>query len=173
MSKAHGVVGWTREVIDRARVAEAPDLERVVVGVVPGMPGWPTGIIAAGRAADGHFYVLGDYSMAGDVTECAEQVVTAYRHHKADVIAGVVNQAGDYLEKLLHCVDGEAEFKAVVVIRGTAERSAPVIALYGQGCVHHWGVLAGLEDRMVTWDGINSRPRIGALICAITELESR
>jgi phage terminase large subunit-like protein len=167
------VSGWTREVIDSTRAAELPDLERVVVAVVPGMPGHTTGIVAAGRSADGHRYVLGDYSMAGAPAECMEAFVAAYRKHNADVIAGVANEAGYYLDELLHCVDDEVRYEAVIIRKGMNGRAAPVVALYEQGRVHHAGTFAGLEDRMVTWDGIHSRARIGALVCAITELESR
>ena len=173
------IAGWTREVIDGARVsaqvAELPDLERIVVAVVPGMPGHTTGIVAAGRTADGHYYVLGDYSMAGDPVASMEAVVDAYREHKADVIAGVVNEAGDYPEKLLRVVDSGVQYKAIHAFRNLAARAKPVIALYGQGRVHHAGTFASLESRMTAWR-VHTRgteAQVSALVCAITELESR
>lgn len=174
--KEQATSGWAQEIIDSARVPEAPALERVVVAVFPGMPGHMCGIVVAGRAPDGHCYVLGDYSMAvGGVADSMERVVAAYRDHKADVIAGVVNRAGDYLEKLLHCIDSDAQFKATVITRGMGARSAPVIALYKQGRVHHVGVIAGLEKRMGAWTAFTrgTESQVSALVCAITELGVR
>jgi phage terminase large subunit-like protein len=173
------VAGWARQVIDgarvSARVAELPDLERVVVAVVPGMPGHMTGIAVAGRAPGGHIYVLGDYSMAGDPAECMEAVVAAYREHNADVIAGVVNLTGDYLDELLFLVDDEVRYEAVAIRKGMAARVAPVGALYEQGLVHHAGVFTGLEKRMGAWTTRTrgTEAQVNALVCAVTELESR
>ena len=163
------------EVIAASRCETAPALERIVVGVVPGMSGHMMGVVVAGRSADGHVYVLGDYSMAGDAVDCAERAVAAYRDHKADVIAGVVNEAGDYLERLLRLVNGAVQFKAVHVFRGLAGRAKPVFALYEQGRVHHVGTFASLEGRMAAWtvDARGTEGQVGALVCAITELECR
>ena len=57
---------WKREMIDRARVINAPPMRRVVIGVDPAVTGKPesdeTGIIVAGRDAKGEYYVLYDDS---------------------------------------------------------------------------------------------------------------
>ena len=166
------ITGWTQEAINRERAAEVPDLESVAVALVPRMPGYMTGIAAAGRTNDGHFYVLGDYSMTGTPAECMERAVAAYRDHEADVIAGEVNQLGYYLEKLLRTVDDGVQYKALRAIQGCGERARFVGGLYEQGRVHHAGALADLEDHMAIWDGIHSTARIGALVCAITELSA-
>ena len=163
------------KVIDASRREVAPALERIAVGVVPGMAGHMMGVVVAGRSADGHIYVLGDYSMAGDVVDCAERALAAYRDHMADVIAGMVNEAGDYLEKLLRLVNSAVQYKAIHAIRGLAVRAEPVFALYERGRVHHVGTFASLESRMSAWtvDTRGTEAQVSALVCAITELESR
>lgn len=169
-AKPFRIAGWTREAVNDAHVV--PDLERTVVALVPGIPGHTTGIVAAGRTNDGHFYVLGDYSMAGAPAERMEQAVAAYRNHEADLIVGEANIAGDYLEELLRVIDDGVHYKALHAIQGIGIRAQFVGALYEQGRVHHAEVFPELEDRMVTWDGIHSKARIGALVCAITELSA-
>lgn len=164
------IAGWTREAINDAHVV--PDLERTVVALVPGIPGHTTGIVAAGRTGDGHFYVLGDYSMAGSPEQITAQALAGYRLLKADLILGFVNEIGDYLEALLRLADPGVRYKQVTAFRGLALRAKPVGDLYEQGRVHHAEVFPELEDRMVTWDGIHSKARIGALVCAITELSA-
>jgi len=186
--------GWAPEAVCAARLTEAPDLERVVVAVSPALPDEETGIIVAGRDADGGCYVLTDCSGAMTPDRCAWQAISAYRDHKADVICGVANITGDYLEALLDLVfermvrpdeyaalalerhrDWAFEYKAVHVFRGLPERLKPVGALYEQGRVHHVGALPELEDRMFTWMPGDRKPmgRIEAPVCAVTELTAR
>ena len=60
---------WSRSVIEGARVAAAPSLARIVVGIDPPADAKPNsdacGIVAARRAEDGTIYVLEDATVAG------------------------------------------------------------------------------------------------------------
>jgi phage terminase large subunit-like protein len=57
---------WSRDMIEAARVANAPEMERVVIAIDPAMTGGSgsdeTGIVAVGRGEDGLLYVLADWS---------------------------------------------------------------------------------------------------------------
>src|SRR5256714_11486487 len=60
---------WSRAMIEAARVAAAPPLVRIVVGIDPPAGSRPgsdaCGIVAVGRAGDGTIYVLEDATVAG------------------------------------------------------------------------------------------------------------
>jgi phage terminase large subunit-like protein len=185
-SKVLRVAGWAQEFIDGARVAGPPPLERIAVAVEPRQAGSETGIIVAGRTTAGDFYVLGDYSLDGSPRVCMFQVITARERHEADVICGVTNLVGDYLEQLLWCVledvrhPGEyckwhdVEYKPVAAIRSLLSRARPVGLLYRLGYVHHAGVFPELEGQMTACGQAmpSGMPgRIGALVCAVTELK--
>lgn len=175
--------GWTPETVCAARLTEVPDLERIVVAVSPALPDQETGIIVAGRDADGDCYVLADRSLSGPPRTCLWAALLAHDEYRADAIAGMVNLVGDYMEALLkreryfQGKDGEPDlvFKAIHAHRDFPDRCKPVGALYEQGRVHHVGAFPELEDRMFTWMPWDRKPmgRLEALVCAITELESR
>ena len=60
---------WQRDIIEAARVTNAPALERIIVAVDPPVSSGPRadacGIVAAGRAGDGRAYVLADATVQG------------------------------------------------------------------------------------------------------------
>lgn len=170
---------WKRGALEGLRVTRAPDLSRVVVAVDPAVSSTEdsdeTGIVVVGLGAnDGRLYVLDDGSM-GRATphEWASEVVALYRRHRADRVVAEVNQGGDLVEATIRTVDPNIPYSAVRATRGKAVRAEPVAALYEQGRVHHVGLLARLEDQMVTWDpsaGGKSPDRVDALVWAVTEL---
>ena len=169
---------WTRTRLDTLRVRQAPELRRIVVAVDPavtsGADADETGIIVAGLAADGHCYVLADYSGRYSPDQWAQRVAWALEHHQADRVVAEVNQGGDLVERLLRTVDPRLPFRAVRASRGKATRAEPVAALYEQGRAHHLGCLAQLEDQMCrfTSSGLadGSPDRVDALVWALTEL---
>lgn len=172
--------GWSATAVCAARVAAAPDLVRVVVAVVPRQVPEETGIIAAGRDADGDCYVLGDYSRAVTPGECMYVIMDAQGKHRADAVVGVANLAGDYLGRLWceasgRISDGREDlpaFKPVTVMWGIVQRLRMVRPLYEPGMVHHVGAFPDLEDRMFEWMPGDRKPtaRIEALAVALTEL---
>jgi phage terminase large subunit-like protein len=170
---------WKRSDIDAARVklADVPDLVRVVVGIDPavtsGEESDETGIIVAGDDGHGHGYVLGDYSMKGTPDQCMREAVRAYKRHGADCIVAEVNNGGDFIGTVLRNVDPEVPYRTVRASRGKAIRAEPVSALAEQRRLHHVGSFPELEDQMCSLvPGISAGPddRVDACVWAVFEL---
>ncbi len=169
---------WQRAMIDQYRVTANPDLIRVVIGVDP--PGGATecGIVAAGDAGNGHYYVLDDRSLQDTPDKWAEAVLTGYNRNRADAIIGEANFGGDMVENTIKQAARTRNlvyrYKAVQASRGKAVRAEPIVALYEQGRVHHVGNFPLLEDEMTEWvPGESDSPnRVDALVWALTELTS-
>jgi len=169
---------WQREVIDRWRVQNAPELRRVVVAVDPAMSSGAgsdeTGIVAAGRGIDGFIYVLADWSCRGKPDVWAHRAVSLYREMRAHAIVAEVNAGGEMIERILRPLAPDMLFKPVRAVRGKIERALPVAAMYEQGRVRHAGSLAQLEDQMCRFAGSGydggSPDRVDALVWAVTEL---
>lgn len=172
---------WSRRSLDEARVATAPTLKRIVVGVDPaissGEAANENGIIVAGIADNGQAYILEDWSLRGSPDEWARKAVAAYRKNTADCLVAEVNQGGDMV---VHTIQSVADIpvKKVRATKGKYVRAEPVSALYEQGRVHHVGVMPELEDQMIAFtperaadrsDGY-SPDRVDALVWALTEL---
>jgi phage terminase large subunit-like protein len=154
-------------------------MAQLVVGVDPAVSSHAgsnnTGIVAAGRGADGHYYILRDATMSGKPHEWGGQVLALYHLLMANRIVGEVNQGGDLVESNIRSITGgrAASFEAVRATRGKALRAEPVSTLYEQGRVHHVGAFPELEDEMCNWDaglGEASPDRLDALVWAITYL---
>lgn len=166
--------------IDSLRVAEAPQMQRIVVAVDPsgtrGDEGADdVGIVVAGRGIDGHGYVLHDGTCNLSPEGWGRRAVDLYHRFKADRIVAERNFGGDMVRFTIATADKTAAFKEVVASRGKAVRAEPVSALYEQGRVHHVGVFADLEDQMCNFTaagfvGEGSPDRADALVWALTEL---
>jgi len=171
---------WSRDVIEAARVAAAPDLSRIVVAIDPaassGEGADETGIVVAGLAHDGQVYVLDDRSGRMSPRAWALRAVAAYKTFAADRIVAEVNNGGEMVEATLRSIASDAPFRALRASRGKAIRAEPVAALYEQGRVHHVGCFATLEDQLcgLTADydrGAGASPdRLDALVWAVTDL---
>src|SRR6185437_12677383 len=115
---------WTREAIDRAKVAVAPALRRVVVAIDPavstGEDADETGIVVAALGQDGHGYVLDDLSGRYAPAGWARRAVAAYHAHHADRVVAEVNNGGDLVEATLRAVDAGVAYRAVRASRGKA-----------------------------------------------------
>lgn len=170
---------WRWEWFERpAFRVEAPptDLVRVVVGVDPAASSSEhaaeTGIVVVGLGADGHYYVLGDYSVRGSPEVWRARVLHAYQAHQADVIVAEKNQGGDMVEAIFRAANMDLPLRVVTATRGKAVRAEPVALLYEQGRVHHVGVLRELETQLTGWvpgDPV-SPDRMDALVWAVTHL---
>lgn len=169
---------WSRDQIDRTRIAQAPELVRVLIAIDPavthGEKADYTGIIAAGIDAAGTAYVLADYSAKLPPALWARRVVALYEMLEADLVIGEVNQGGDMVEAVLRTVSADLPYRAVRANRGKLLRAEPVAALYAQGRVRHVGELPLLEDEMCRFApgsiDIQSPDRVDALVWALTEL---
>jgi phage terminase large subunit-like protein len=175
---------WPRATIEAARVASAPPLQRIVVGVDPPASGRAgadaCGIVAAGIAENGVVYVLEDASVAGLAPAgWAAKAVALFRRLAADALVAEVNQGGDMVRAVLQQVDASVPVKCVHATRGKWLRAEPVAAMYAQGKVKHAGApLVALEDEMADFglDGLSggrSPDRLDALVWAVTELMQR
>ena len=172
---------WTRAMIEAARVASAPPLTRIVVGIDPPASSRPgadaCGIVAAGRSEDGCLYVLEDATAAGlSPAGWATKAVALYRRLSADALVAEVNQGGEMVRAVLREIDPLAPIKCVHATRGKYLRAEPVAAMYQQGRVKHVDPpMPELEDQMCDFglDGLSgggSPDRLDALVWALTEL---
>lgn len=166
--------------IDSQRVAQAPEMRRVVVSVDPSGTrgdggGDYIGIIVAGRGVDGRAYVLADGTVNLSPEGWGRRAVDLYHRFNADRILGERNFGGDMVRFTVATADRTAAFKEVVASRGKAVRAEPVSALYEQGKVSHVGDLPDLEDQLCNFTssgfvGEGSPDRADALVWALTEL---
>ena len=175
---------WSRATIEMARVALAPPLARIVVGVDPPASmrdgANACGIVAAGRAEDGCVYVLADTTVAGLAPAgWATKAIALYHRLRADTLVAEVNQGGEMVRAVLREVDAAVPVKTVHATRGKYLRAEPVAAMYAQGRVKHVDPpLAELEDELCDFglDGLSSGrspDRLDALVWAVTELTER
>jgi phage terminase large subunit-like protein len=175
---------WTREVIEAARIAQAPRLLRIVVGVDPPASAREgadlCGIVAAGIDDGGIIYVLADDSEGRlSPAQWAAKVVALYRRLEANHVIAEVNMGGDMVRQVIRNVDAQVPVQQVRASRGKVTRAEPVAALYAQGKVRHVGrPLRALEDQMCDFgvgglsDG-GSPDRVDALVWAVTALTIR
>ena len=174
---------WTRALLDRVRVAQVPELVRVVVGVDPpaSVGGDGCGIVAVGLGEDGHGYVLEDASVRGATPAAwAAAVADCAARHGADRVIAEKNQGGDMVEAVLRGAEATLPVRLVHASRGKLARAEPVANLYEQGRVFHACGCPALDDElagMVT-GGVYAGPgrspdRADALVWALTELMLR
>lgn len=172
---------WTRDLLDRLRVREVPELARVVIAVDPSGTagteddGDPIGIVAVGKGIDGHAYVLEDATCKLSPDGWGRRSITAFHRWDADRLVAERNFGGAMVKAVIRTADASVPFKEVVASRGKWVRAEPVSALYEQGRVHHVGGFSELEDEMVLftaggYEGEVSPNRTDALVWAITEL---
>lgn len=169
---------WTLDRIEASRVRVAPPLVRVVVGVDPKAGGdadhgGETGIVVAGRDAQGHGYTLADMSTAGGPGAWAPAVIAAARIWQADAVVVETNNGGAMVEHTLRLTAGGANLPIVTVwaSRGKIARAEPVAMLMEQGKDHHVGAFPELEGQLTTWvPGEDSPDRLDAKVWAYSEL---
>lgn len=174
---------WTRALLERGRVLEAPDLGRIVVAVDPAISSHEgaaeTGIIVVGAARpqrdrQTEYYVLDDLSRRSSPHEWAQAVVAAYRKFQADRIVAEKNAGGEMVEATIRTVDGQVPITLIHASRGKYVRAEPVAALYEQGLAHHVGMFPELEDEMALFVPGQTQPgtndRMDALVHGISAL---
>jgi phage terminase large subunit-like protein len=177
---------WNRQRLEELRwphYKPAPELVRIVVAIDPaassGEDADETGIILAGKDANGCGYVLGDHSGRYTPTEWANRAIALYREHKADRVVAEVNNGGEMVENTLRMIDRSVAYTPVRATRGKVIRAEPVAALYEQkpGRVYHIGSFATLEDQMCAFTTDFDRAKAGyspdrvdALVWAFTDL---
>lgn len=171
---------WTRDMIEAARLADAPTCRKIVVAVDPpassGKRADACGIVAAGVTSDGMVIVLADASLAqARPAQWAAAAVALYHRFEADALVAEVNQGGEMVAAVIAETDRSVPVTMVRATRGKYLRAAPVAQLYEQGRVRHAGAFPALEDEMcaLSVDGMangHSPDRLDALVWAITTL---
>ena len=175
---------WSRALIEETRWPvhrNIPALVRIVVAIDPaastGEDSDETGIIVAGKDANGHGYVLADQSGRYPPTEWARAAIALYRQHKADRIVAEVNNGGDMVEATIRMVDPNVSYAKVHASRGKVIRAEPVAALYEQRRIHHVGAFPTLEDQQCAFTTDFDRKaagfspdRVDALVWAFADL---
>lgn len=170
---------WSPETISAYRVqpADVPDLVRIVVGVDPNVTDSKSadecGIVAVGRDAAGHLYVIDDRSINAGPMKWGVSTIACYKDNRADRVIGEVNNGGDLVEMNLRHIDATVSYKSVHASRGKIIRAEPVSSMYEQGLVHHVGQFPELEDEMCSFTGDKndaSPNRMDALVWAVTEV---
>lgn len=170
---------WSWSLIEAARIAAAPALDRIVVAVDPpasaGEGADECGLIVAGRAdinGAPTAFILADLSAPRlSPRQWAEKAVAALDAWGGDRIIVEVNQGGDMARAVIAQVDASAPVKSVYASRAKRVRAEPVAALYEQGRVRHVGAFPKLEDQLASFTGSGPSPdRLDALVWAVTEL---
>jgi phage terminase large subunit-like protein len=172
---------WTRDMVEAARVAVAPDMQRVVVGVDPSGKdadsegGDEQGIIVCGLGVDGLGYVLADASCRELPGEWGRRVIGAYQGWGADRIVAETNFGGGMVRHTIQTAMKNAPVRVMTASRGKVARAEPVSALFEQGRVKLVGTFPMLEDQMCSmkpsgYEGGGSPDRLDAMVWAMSDL---
>lgn len=165
---------WTRDSIEKHRVHDYPELDRIVVALDPSATseGDEAGITASGYSRlRGEAYVLADESLQGSPLTWAKAAVSLYHLLQANCIVAEANNGGEMVSTVINQVDPNVPVTLVHASRGKATRAEPVSAKYEKGLVHHVGKYAALEDELCLWmPGDPSPNRLDSLVWGLTDL---
>ena len=171
---------WTREMLENARVREAPELQRIVIAVDPsgtkgGAGNDDVGIVVAGLGFDGRGYLLADRTCNLGPAGWGRRAVEAYHEFGADRIVAESNFGGAMVESTIQTADASVPVTMVHASRGKHIRAEPIAALFEQGRVSIVGGLAELEDQLCGFTpsgyiGDKSPDRADAAVWALTNL---
>ena len=168
---------WNYSMIDPLRVTEVPVLEKVVIGVDPavtsGRRSDMTGIVAAGIAENGEYYVLADRSMRATALVWVREVIKLSRMYENVTVMVEINQGGELLGTLFAREDEHLRFRTVRAVKDKYSRALPVSGFYEKKLVHHAGNFPELEKEMCSFKPgsfSHSPDRLDALVWALTGL---
>jgi phage terminase large subunit-like protein len=176
---------WRQAGLETLRVAQVPDLDRIVVAVDPPVSSHAgsddcgivvVGAVSRGPVPDWRAYVLEDASCsAASPTEWARKALSMMEKWGADRLVAEVNQGGDLVETVIRQLNPTVPFTKCHASRSKVARAEPVAALYEQGRVFHARDLGALEDQMCAmtaqgFSGKGSPDRVDALVWALTDL---
>lgn len=170
---------WQRELLN-AIVAEPPPrsaLIRCLIGVDPSVGGPDeTGIIVAGKTAEGAIWVLEDASCAGPPDKWVRRLGRVAEKWRAEAVVAEINQGGQLIEQLLRQSNIRLPVRRARAMRAKAERAAPVAAAYARDEIRHGGLFPELTDQLCSFvpgqSGAGSPDRMDALVWAVGALLS-
>lgn len=170
---------WNADILNREMDVDPSTMDRIVIALDPagtsGKRSDETGIVVAGiRGQIGYVFedASGKYSPIG----WAERALKLYEKYNANAIIAEVNFGSDMVRTVIERSVPKSMLPPRIIetraMKSKKLRADPVVALYEQQRVMHSGLLADLEDEMLTWvPGQGESPnRVDALVWAITEL---
>lgn len=168
---------WNRDIIERQRVVNKPELIRKVVAIDPAVStnanSDETGIIVIGVSQNNHLYLLEDLSGKYSPNEWASVAISAVNRWGASRIVAEKNQGGDMVEAVIRQKDNNVRITLVTATKGKAVRAEPVFSQYEQGKMWHVGHFPILEQQMIYFNpdaNPDSPDRVDALVWGATDL---
>lgn len=157
-------------------------LTRIVVGVDPAVKSTEdadeSGIVVAGISAEGHFYVLADYTVRDTPQVVVAKVLQAYDDWDANTVVVEVNNGGEWIPDSIHTARQAADqptmsVESIHAKKGKRVRADPVSVLYEAGHAHHVGTHKHLEDQLCVWttDQKESPDRMDAVVYCLLYLD--
>ena len=148
---------WTRDMIERNRLAIAPDMQKVEIGVDPSGGSGEQGIVVVGGLTvieEGkslkHGYTLADLSVRMSPDGWGRTAIQAAQDWDADCVVVEVNFGGDMAVSTLvtaaEALGISVPIRTVRASRGKQPRAQPVSAMAAQNRWHWVGTFPELED---------------------------
>jgi hypothetical protein len=165
---------WNYSLIKK--VSSLPLMKKIVIPIDPAVTSDPDsdehGILAVGLGFDGNAYVFDDESGIYTPNGMAVKAIGLYDKWQANLIIGEANNGGDFIEAVIRSVDKSVAYKKVYASRGKVTRAEPIVNIYEQGKVFHYGNLNKLEIEMTSWNPTKGKSpnRVDALVWGLTEL---
>lgn len=169
---------WNRDMLTKALTKERPQLRKIIVAIDPAVSVSgedETGIIMIGSEKTRRHHVMADMSGKGPLNHHSKKVARMIKDGDADLIIAERNNGGDLVEETLKVAlkeiapEMELPYLSVWASRGKRPRAEPVVSLYEQDRVNHWGIFNALETEMVTWTENSDSPnRLDALVWGLT-----
>jgi phage terminase large subunit-like protein len=171
---------WNDTMFQKAEVGfDWHDCERIVVAIDPAgtknKRSDETGIVVVGLYR-GCYYVLHDATGKYTPNDWANKAIDLHESYEADCILAEKNYGGDMVKATIDNALKErkiiARVKVATAQKSKKLRAEPVVGLYEQQKVKHYGNCADIEDEMCTWiPGKGDSPnRVDATVWAIGEL---
>jgi len=165
---------WNYSLIKK--VSSLPLMKKIVIPIDPAVTSDPDsdehGILAVGLGFDGNAYVFDDESGIYTPNGMAVKAIGLYYKWQANLIIGEGNNGGDFIEAVIRSVDKSVAYKKVHASRGKVTRAEPIVNIYEQGKVFHYGNLNKLEIEMTSWNPTKGKSpnRVDALVWGLTNL---
>ena len=165
---------WQHAWIEAARVAEAPELTRVVVAIDPaggqGNQSAQTGIAAGGVGRDGHAYVTHLEGVQLSPLGWFLRACDLYDAVGADALVVEQNYGGPFIRELAREHRPDVHVVFVSATRGKVVRAEPIAARYQKGDVHHVGLLAEGEAQLCAFPVSRRKDMADATVWLVSHL---
>lgn len=174
---------WTEAAIEADRREKAPPLVKIAIGVDPAVSSKKrsdeNGIVVVGRCAEGHAWVLGDYSKKTGPEDWGRLLVKACRDWDVHGIKVETVRGGNLIRRNIETIFDEEDFVLPLIEEINSQeldklgRIELYSGLYELHRVHHVGKHKHLEIEMTDWSPLESSyspNRIDALIMALSML---